>query len=43
MLNPSPDITSMMLMSAPMVVLYFGGILLCHYSTKRRPKALGGE
>ncbi len=43
LLNPSPDITSMMLMSAPMILLYGGGILLCYYSTKRRPQALGGE
>jgi sec-independent protein translocase protein TatC len=43
LLCPSPDLYSMLLMAGPMVVLYFGGIALCHYSAKRRPKALGGE
>jgi sec-independent protein translocase protein TatC len=43
LLCPSPDIYSMMLMAAPMTVLYFGGIALCHYTTPRRPAALGGE
>jgi sec-independent protein translocase protein TatC len=28
-LNPSPDPGSMMLMAAPLVLLYFGGIMLC--------------
>ena len=43
LLCPSPDLYSMLLMAVPMIVLYFGGIGLCHWSQKRRPKALGGE
>jgi sec-independent protein translocase protein TatC len=42
-LNPSPDPYSMMLMAAPMTLLYFGGILLCQYASRRQPKGIGGE
>ena len=42
-LNPSPDPYSMLLMAVPMTLLYFGGILLCQYATRRKPKGIGGE
>ena len=42
-LNPSPDPYSMMLMAAPMTLLYFGGILLCQYASRRQPKGIGAE
>jgi sec-independent protein translocase protein TatC len=42
-LNPSPDPYSMLLMAVPMTMLYFGGILLCQYSSRRKPKGIGGE
>jgi sec-independent protein translocase protein TatC len=42
-LNPSPDPYSMLLMAVPMTLLYFGGILLCQYSSRRKPKGIGGE
>jgi sec-independent protein translocase protein TatC len=42
-LNPSPDPYSMLMMAVPMTVLYFGGILLCQYSARRKPKGIGGE
>ena len=35
-LTPSPDPYSMMLMCGPLVLLYFGGILLCKYLPSRR-------
>jgi sec-independent protein translocase protein TatC len=42
-LNPSPDPYSMLLMAVPMTVLYFGGILLCQYASRRKPKGIGAE
>ncbi len=42
-LNPSPDPYSMMLIAGPMTILYFGGILLCQYTSRRKPKGIGGE
>ena len=42
-LNPSPDPYSMLLMAVPMTLLYFGGILLCQYASRRKPKGIGGE
>jgi len=31
------------MMAVPMTVLYFGGILLCQYSARRKPKGIGSE
>ena len=42
-LNPSPDPYSMLLMAVPMTLLYFGGILLCQYASRRKPKGIGSE
>lgn len=42
-LTPSPDIYSMCLMALPMTGLYFGGIVLCAYTSGRRPIGLGSE
>ncbi len=42
-LNPSPDPYSMRLIAGPMTILYFGGILLCQYTSRRKPKGIGGE
>jgi sec-independent protein translocase protein TatC len=42
-LNPSPDPYSMLLMAGPMTALYFGGILLCKYASRRKPTGIGGE
>ncbi|HEV2969904.1 MAG TPA: twin-arginine translocase subunit TatC [Pirellulales bacterium] len=42
-LNPSPDPYSMLLMAVPMTALYFGGILLCKYASRRKPTGIGGE
>ncbi len=39
LLAPSPDPYSMCLMAVPLTVLYFGGILLCKQSAKRRAVA----
>jgi sec-independent protein translocase protein TatC len=36
-LTPSPDPWSMLLMGVPLVMLYFGGILLCKYMPARPP------
>jgi sec-independent protein translocase protein TatC len=35
-LTPSPDPYSMLMMAGPLVMLYFGGILLCKYMPRRR-------
>ncbi|MEN6497867.1 MAG: twin-arginine translocase subunit TatC [Thermoguttaceae bacterium] len=35
-LTPSPDPWSMLLMGVPLVLLYFGGILLCNYMPRNR-------
>jgi len=35
-LTPSPDPYSMMLMAAPLTLLFFGGILLCKFMPRRR-------
>jgi len=42
-LAPSPDVYTLLLLAAPMTLLYFGGIALCHYATSRRPAGLGEE
>jgi sec-independent protein translocase protein TatC len=42
-LNPSPDPYSMLMMAVPMTALYFGGILLCKYASRRKPAGIGGE
>ncbi len=42
-LTPSPDPYSLLLMATPMTALYFGGIMLCTYASRRRPAGLGGE
>lgn len=42
-LTPSPDVYSMSLMALPMTILYFGGIVLCAYTSGRRPAGLGSE
>lgn len=34
--TPSPDPWSMLMMGTPLVLLYFGGILLCKYMPRRR-------
>ena len=38
-LNPSPDPYSMLLLALPMTMLYFLGILLCQYASRRHPPA----